>query len=154
MSPWLREDFWLSHVFQLNASDLLSRSGFQDGNLLDEMLGDHGYVHSIEEKHTGALNGERSLNNTYHIVLIELGRKYLFPFIEELGPWPHGLDVMYIHETSHNPLRCEGFWKSSEIDLRAECPGFFDIEVGVPGRKVLELADLVYPKDLRKDYIV
>jgi hypothetical protein len=107
-----------------SASGLCSKWGFSDGNLLDDVLSDHGY--DILEKVAG-----QSLHNR---VLIACVKTFLFPKLPTVVPFQEIYGC-------HNPIRID----LPENVVRALEDAFDDlgVEVAVPVEAVLDMADAI-----------
>lgn len=122
----------MADTVTLYAADLLRKYGFDDGNLLDDILDDAGYVTNAdlvdedEDIITPGFSGG---------VLAECVRRFLEPQLE-------GLRLVYDYSASHNPVRLAD-WDKPSPEARAILHGKA-VQVLVPD--VLRVAAEMAPR--------
>lgn len=115
----------------LTGEDLLSKFGFRDGNLLDEILAGAGYdvdARNVDE------TVDREMHTLGGAVLAECVRAFLEPLVG-------GLAIEYDVPWAHNPIRLK-CWKEPSDEA---CDAMYDVLVWVPARDVLAIAERLAP---------
>ncbi len=115
----------------LGGEDLLSKFGFGDGSLLDEILAGAGY--DVDARNAGETAG-REMHTLGGAVLAECVRTFLEPLVG-------GRAIEYEVPWAHNPIRLK-CWNNPSDEA---CDAMYDVSAWVPRHEVLAIAERLAP---------